>query len=359
MSLYTFSTVCSLLLGLCLFIWQTSLAISLIKKLYLDRKDKDTGGKRHKTSFIRKSTQGSAITAFIFTAIAGLAIVIIHIYNASTESVSSRDSTIHATFHYIYLIFLALAYMTTYFFMLCRLYAIFEESVFRIKKWVICLHIGIVILTTILGFTFIILVYVGLDALIGNILFAIMVFITIFAIIHLVFAFNYRLFKLVLTQQSIIMDQSMGSLSLSGKQVKMLAVARRHTLLGVMMISLAFISIIDYAIAVSVNDGEYRIMSNYSVTQGYNVLFDIINVITLNLASLSIYLGFTVNKEYYVKICNKCDIKCKSLCETMAEKKINGDAARGENNMTVTYNTIKIMPQTPSDIATPTTSAEK
>ena len=170
-----------------------------------------------------------------------------------------------------------------------------------------------------------------------NTLFGLLSGIALICQIHLIYQFNHNLFKLALDerQASNINDNENDDDDhndiLSENQKKILEMARKHTVLGGLTIFVLLMAFFEFLIAINVyaqtknatdpriSYPNYLLIGTYLNSTWYLCLFDITHIISFNIVSLSIYLGFSVNKKYYICICKPLDIGCKKLCESLVE----------------------------------------
>lgn len=307
-----------------------------------------------KLTFSQNSVQISAIGTFLFFGLSAVMIIMIRLHDLHIKGVTDYFECITMTTRILYQIFMYLGYNCAYIFMFSRLYATFEDSDFKVTKKTIYIHITVAIFSLLSSWTLIALAKVQfchaevLDTLYG--LSSIPGFI---AQIYLVFSFNHRLFKMALQVKTSVAfsprceptetdDKSQTEIqmenngTLNEKQIFVLTVVRKHTILGVIMLLTMFIILIDYLIAVNIyatsenhdhpliQYPHYLIFGTYLDATCYMVIFDIIHVLCLCIVSLSIYLGFSTNKSYYQKLCNSFDLQCKELCESLAGAKVTG-----------------------------------
>ena len=188
--------------------------------------------------------------------------------------------------------------------LLIRLYCTFQESVYQIRKRQLVIHtmnITISLICFVLSYIY---------AYNHSYIFVMIWIVSLtMGYTHLLYKFNHNLFLLVLSQtQTNLNKQRTESIELNMRQRIILQTIRKHTILGCFMvfgncffalgIQLFFFSSVQY-IAVA----------------GYYIF-----VLT---GTLCIYLGITQNRNLYGKCCNYCDRKCESICNRLAEKRLN------------------------------------
>eukprot|EP01083_Nonionella_stella_P031420 86055_1 len=312
---FVFSPIASLILGSILTTFQITLAILLIHKLFFGlNKERST------PLSIAKAMQFSAIFALILESCAGVTGIIRIIYILSTHQIPYNA---YISIYYSRLACNAFVYIALYFFLLCRMYHTFNDTYLAIKRCTIIIHIIVATLTIVLAFIMFTLALLGYGYE-TRIVFAATAVLPILAFIHLIYAFNARLFELVLTQRRTIQNDP-DNIGLSEQQIYLLRIVRKHTLLGVLMMICAFVILVIYIYGVYVSRGRYTTLSTYDEQFTYYVLFDIFIVLSLNVASYGLYLGFSINQTQYKWFCGKCDHKCKILCENIAESKLKRD----------------------------------
>eukprot|EP01083_Nonionella_stella_P117491 350226_1 len=347
MSAYTFSVICSLILSLVLLLFQSILFVSLVDKLFC-------GINRNRLStlnWFEKSLKFSAIIGYISLSLSALCITLLRLSDLAINGITHYYSTFHLILHSMYMVFMALAFTSAYFFMVCRLISTFERSTLKLSRLSIVIYIGNALITVVLGFILIIMTKSGhFDTSDLHILFAIIVIVPILALINSILSFNRRLLRMV-------SEQITNERSLSDDQLRLISAARKHTVLGVLLIINAMIALVAYGVATvayknSKNTGYYLILSTYLNDSPYFVIFDIIHVICLNFGSLLIYLGFTVNRHCYTGMCHYADGKFRRFCEDFAQKQIKG---RGDK---VTYQNVEEPDQDGTDAGVLTSDLE-
>ena len=344
---FTFSIISSLTLAILFVMFQAFLLISLLRKSFCGI----NGNRMCKLTLSQKSVQVSAIGAFFFFGLSAVMIIMIRLHDLHIEGVTDYFACITMTTRILYQIFMYLGYNCSYIFMFSRLYATFEDSDFKVTKKTIYIHIIVAVFSLFSSWTLIALAKVQfchaavLDTLYG--LSSIPGFI---AQIYLVFSFNYRLFKMAVQSKTSVAfsprcdqshtdhhkSQTQNKDTLNEKQRFVLAVVRKHTILGIILLLTMFVILIDYLIAVNIyatsenhnnpliQYPHYLIFGTYLDATCYMVLFDIIHVLCLCTVTTSIYLGFSTNKSYYQYLCDSIDLRCKELCESLAGAKVTG-----------------------------------
>ena len=349
MSAFDFSVIASLILALSLVIAQASLLISLIKKQMFGINT----GRLSRLSLSQKAVQISAIFVFAGILLAGCCIVILRIHDLCIkDGITPYFSDVHQIFHSGWITFNSLALLSAVTLAFTRAYAVFENSIYAIKPLTIKIHIAVSIFWSMSGMIFVCLAKLKLyNVIVWDTGFGINALVVIAQLFHLIWVFNYRLFRLALddqqcneqssmdNQNEITMDNSHVNddkmVQLTDKQKTMLAVVRKHSILGIFIVIFLLLANVNYLLAVQVylkskNASDSRIeyphylsLGTYLNSTKYMVIFDIILVLTFNLVTFTAYLGFSVNQKYYQYFCHYIDFKCKTFCEWKAKKKLD------------------------------------
>lgn len=330
MSSFTFSIFMSLGLIILFISFQCILLISLSRKLFYGI----NANRLSKLAVSQKAVHISAIACYCFFVLAGLCLMILRVHDIYIQDITNYFSNIFMITHLLYMIFMGTGWNCAYIFMFTRLYATFEDTKFKVTKKAIYTHIFIAIYSLLAGWICIILAKLKLcPAAIIDTIFILSKIPGLFAQLHLIFQFNYRLFKMAVQSQnepSLSPTDDINVRQLSEKQIFMLSVVRKHTILGVTLLFTLLICMLDYLLAVNVYAASpnytdsrivyphYMVLSTYLDTTSYMSLFDIIHVFCVNMVTFIIYLGFSVNKSYYLYLCNSIDLICKDLCESLA-----------------------------------------
>ena len=287
-----------------------TLFITLLKKLYC--------GVNAANKNIDIISQIITISVFMFNIIYSLCLFAFHIYISLAYS---HDKHINDLIFYIFPIIIGISlsggFVSIYIYLLFKIKNTFNETVYQIKSRIIYLHIiNITFIFSSFCIIFFILTFSRNTVKTGLILHSSLFFLLTIGYIHLLFTFNHNLFLLVLSQRQII-SKSKKNIELNERQHALLETIRKHSILACFMIFISFAFVI-MAIVVS------RYYDGY---QYENIIIQYLWIITLfifmNTGPLCIYLGFTMNRNMYTKLCGVCDKKCKNLCITMAEKKLN------------------------------------
>ena len=314
---YLISTVSGLIIGCCSFILQLSLALSLLYKHPFCRNK----NKLSKLPFDEQALPISGFTIYVGGFLISLNIVITWIYRISFDEYTpiaiQRPSDIDRQLIKLrigFMLFYGFTLISLYLFLVCRLYSTFKDTVFEIKAFTIKIYIGI--LMSSVGLSAIVLILGGFDfdRFIMFLLTAAASFLQLCAIIHLLYSFIRGLFLIVLQQRHSFINEK---IELSETQKKMMATARKHTLIGVIAIVLGLMAAVTYVVAIVIDREAYVPASSYPNWKAYDAVFDGIIVCTLNLMNFTLFLGFTVNQAMYTMLCSSCDKKCDALCEKL------------------------------------------
>eukprot|EP01084_Bolivina_argentea_P088270 159388_1 len=205
-------------------------------------------------------------------------------------------------FYWSFYLFIAISFLLFYAFMLLKLHFIFEGSIFKVKPQTIKFHIFILISITITGFSAIVLKMMDYDKYYYRLL-QVLLAICCVSLFHLIYLFNSKLFRLTLSQRRTI--STPGSIaSLSERQIALLQTITKQVLLGCIMISMLIVLIF--------------VVLTYSLTHTF-ILWFFGWCTTMNIGTLCVYLGFSVNQHIYKCICKPCHFYCGKLCNKIAE----------------------------------------
>ena len=346
MSSFLFSVVSSLILASTMSVFQISIQISLIKKLFCGINK----GRFFKLTPYQKAVHVSAI-GYGFLGFDALCLVILRVHDLAINSVANYYSDIHIIVHSLYMMLAGCAFISHYIFGVSRLYVTFEDSSYKIKTITMYIHFGTLIFICISSLSMVIMAKLQIfdTAQILNTLFGVVVALALLAQIHLIYAFNYRLFRMALDKRQATSPNDSDKIGLTQAQRNILSVVRKHTLLGVLLILIMFVGIIAYIAAVNIYSKSenarderisyqnYLVMGTYLNSTWYIVFFDIINVIAFNTVTLCVYLGFSVNKSYYKFLCKSLDTCCKHFCESCVQCRMD---ANNYENVTALQTTV-------------------
>ena len=311
MSSFLVSTISGLILGSSVFIWQLSIALLLIKKLFFGRRRKI---KLSDLSFDEKAVQFTAITVCFFFALSGFTIATVYIYKLRTDmSVYAMDDQNVLLLRFVFTSFNTLAFDSMYFFLICKVYSAFKGSAYAIKKCVIAIHSAICLTATLTVMVSFAMAIFNYDKYALKLPVALCLLLPFSAFFHLFYTFNHGLFHIVLQQRQ---QQSL-------KHDRIMAAARKHTIIGISVMLMGFLGFATYIIALVIEGGDYFLLSVYPNSKAYKIVFDIMIVPALNLTSFVLFLGFAVNQALYKGLCNLCDATIASLCETLVQSQLN------------------------------------
>lgn len=224
--------------------------------------------------------------------------------------------------------------LSTYMFLLFRLYYVFKDTYYRTSKTIFYLH-GIfwviLLLFAIVPVFFEWIAHIHLFSELIEDSIWVIVLSMIFG--HLLYNFNHKLFLLVISQKQTMyfVDSSQDeidnkSMELNQRQIRLLNTMRKQTILGCIMV----ISNLMYAASIWV----IRVLEflQESDTDEYSLAIKIVYCINLvlwsiftNGAPFAINLSFRVNTKFYMRICGSCDNKCRRYYVHKAEKRISCD----------------------------------
>lgn len=278
-------------------IWNGYLIISLLTKLWIRQKNAQNSAS-HATP---KAILYSAIAAFVGFPICYTIKLIVYITNPTpTNSIKTLNLSV------VWFSF-AVSRLSFYCFMLSRLYHSFHATEeYKISNRILYIHIAIILMTP-----FYIAIMICLQGLNVNDMYyiygsIICIVILLFGSIHILVMFNKRLYGVILKHY---MHHSPNN-SQSCKTVnRVFTVIVRNTILTCCTILMFILFVILYAIFsfVELNTVQWTILAY-------------LQVITINIASLCIYLSFSVNRKIYGRCCAVFQRNCESLCGEMVKK---------------------------------------
>ena len=289
------------------------LFITLLSKLYCRI---DGANKK-----IDKISQIVTIAAFMFNIIYSICVLAINIIQ-----ICLYDQNIYTSQWGFFMDFLDIAigislsgtFTSIYIFLLLRIRNTFKETIFEIKSRIIYLHI---INITFIYISFCIIYFVLNDSRnavrTGMILHSFLFLLLTIGYIHLLYTFNHNLFLLVLSQRQERANPQK-NIELNDIQHELLTTIRKHSILAGFMISISFVFLI--MIFVTSSHNGYKSENNLIFVESLWVLT---LFIFMNTGPLCIYLGFGMNQDLYTKLCGLCDKKCKNICISMVEKRLN------------------------------------
>ena len=140
---------------------------------------------------------------------------------------------------------------------------------------------------------------------------------------HLCYIFNHNLFLLVLQQRTTANSEQ---IELSPMQLNMLLTLRKHTLLGCILIlfdscsGLLGLLANKYLFPWLRNNDAASIPSRIWI---WLMFYTVGITFCLNVSALCIYLGFSVNRKWYICLCRFGDRICEKLCIQCTKRVIN------------------------------------
>ena len=256
----------------------------------------------------------------------------------------------HATFLFIGII-------TYYILLIFRLKIAFETSLYSVSKAVINSHFAILItICAVMIFGF--FMFISGEYLIYILIMSSLAIIISICVLHITYLFNAKLFKMVLSQRQSIYDRqrsmtpssksksSQSSIimsklsktrsSLSLKQLSMINIITKHTLLQSLSLFIMILSTLISGLSMIWINNEMWIFVFY--------LWSI--AITLIFVSFCVYLSFGVNQKCYHLFCHNCHNLMEQCCINLAEKKL----------IERSFQTPQLVPNTPSKTATNTSN---
>ena len=294
-------------------LWNGYFAVSLLSKQYMLNK------KGSKAPLTPKPILYSAIAAFLgFPICYTIKLIVYMIDPEPTDSITTLNLSV------VWFSF-AVSRLSYYMFMLARLYYSFRFSSFGINKRMLYCHIAILVITPIYIAVMIVLEGIGVTP--GYYLWGSVACIAGLAIgsLHIMYTFNQKLYEVIVTTQlnnkepSLQTNSSSTAQSLNFKDTKtgshkltrkMFVVIVKNTLLTCITNAMFLMFVILYAVFsfIELNTAQWTVLAYFQV-------------ITINAASLCIYLSFGINKKLYAKCCGKPQKKCESFFEKFMQKK--------------------------------------
>lgn len=201
-----------------------------------------------------------------------------------------------------------------------RLYETFNGTIYALPKYKVYIHI---IMATIFILLFIMVYSIPSLAIYSYNIICGYYLVMMLGAMHLVYAFNHNLFLLVLQQRSTTTSEQ---IELSPMQLNMLLTLRKHTLLGCILI---FFDSCSGSLGILANKYLFPWLRNHDTDSMPSeiwiwLMFYIIAVTScFNISSLCIYLGFTVNRRWYIRLCKFGDRICEKLCIQCTQRIMN------------------------------------
>ena len=245
-------------------------------------------------------------------------------YNWENNRVYTRDLTIWL----LCIIFTCIWWISLYLHGIFRLVATFKDSQHEIKTPIIKLYIFVLtftIFSLIIILTLRRIVIISFD--VANYLQIGVIVPSMLSGVHMIYQFNRKLFKLVLdekgTELSKSQSYSANKYHFTQNQVRKLSIGVKHTILGNSLGVFLLITVLYWSAVVLI---KFECEKYYAQNPFNYVWFSSIvsmgRVLCMMMISYPVYLGFTVNKKYYLVCCGCCDRKLKSICGKMAMKRL-------------------------------------
>lgn len=218
------------------------------------------------------------------------------------------------------IIFISL-WLAIYILLLVRLHDTFKESIHKFPLRIFKVHIVNIILFLSLYIICIVTIYFNDSIPIHSEIWLAAYFILYLGgIIHLLYAFNQKLYKLIfLVKQTLYSDV----VELNDRQIQLLGNIRKHAVLAVWIVICILSTMGQYAILVMVilrEDNEETVV--YETPNSLSGVWMISLQVLDLLVPLCIYLGYRANEKMYQRLCGKCDRICKVCCDCLAERKV-------------------------------------
>eukprot|EP01084_Bolivina_argentea_P158436 275992_1 len=297
--------------------WNLALTISLLTKLHTVKKQESKINQR-KTP---KTIYYSAIASFLGFPICYTIKLIVYMVN---PPVNNSIKTLNLT---VVWFSFAVSRLSFYIFILTRLYHSFHSSeTYKLSKYTLYAHIFIILITPISIAIMILLEGINISDtyyIIGSILCILMLLI---GSLHILYTFNNKLYLVIAenfsntvdintTESTTHMDAMQSKLRTQPRKLthKIFIVIVKNTILTCITIVM-FICIIVF----------YFIFSFIELNVMQWTVLAYLQVITINIASLCIYLSFNVNNKIYKLFClgfqGKCELLCKHLINNRSFK---------------------------------------
>ena len=221
---------------------------------------------------------------------------------------------------YIYYPFSNLAILTCYLLTMFRLYISFKDTIYKMSKCCILFHKIFIII--IMSFWIIQSVfYIQGEIMRAIICAAIGALLFMFGFVYLVYSFNRNLFKIISNQRSRTIDLSSRDekdqnktteIRWSVHQQKLLNLVVKQTLLAVIMAMSIMLYSISFGL-IATMDPKYENIGSHTLTK-----WMITEMVTTTV--ICQYLTFSVNGVCYKRICTKCHMDCRNICQYAVER---------------------------------------
>ena len=331
------------------------MAYSLIRKLFYGI----NASKLSELKLSQKWTLFSACLIFMGLSMAALSKAILRIHDLIIDEPDNYFTDFFITLFTLYITSMGIAFIFVYSFLLHRLVSTFEDSHHAISNQLYYIYVAVFIFTLLLSIIIVILGQLQVsNAWNSNTILTLGVIPGVLACISFIYQFNSRLYKLIFEEKEISMTDPN---ALTEKQIKLLSIVTKHTVLGISMGIIVIPIVVGYWFAVLIYSGfgqdwDYRqqILSTYPLDIWYIVFCDIAHVAGFCMFSFMIYCGFTANKKYYSKLCQCCDTKFREYKGRKAIRKLEQREYRHANDKSNTGTSTKGSTKTFERTKTPT-----
>eukprot|EP01084_Bolivina_argentea_P251832 422526_1 len=231
------------------------------------------------------------------------------LYVMFDEQNSNNSSVLYMIVYSLWGLFNVIGFVSSYSFLVIRLYYTYQNSIYKMTKKSIYLHSFIAILMMI---TVPIIMY---SFYISHVAFFIITgsgsIFMFFGLFALIYSFNKNLFFLVLKEKRNVVNNV--NIQLSENQISMLKTVTKQTLLGSILLGGILFLLFSSLILVAIVGNNINVLL---------VIFPWFLLITVYATMPSIYLGLTMNEKEYFFCCGRCHYCCKGLCESFAEGRL-------------------------------------
>ena len=222
------------------------------------------------------------------------------------------------------MVFVSLWWISMYLHIILRLIASFQDSAYSISKASIVIYLGSLLFSIIaLSIVYILYKTNMMSKYIEQYLQMTLVSPTILCGIHSIYQFNRKLYKIILDKEKEELSTPTSSRSvqvLTEKQLRKLTIATKHTILGN---SVAFSMVLFISYWMARNYFVKHSGKDFEPYLWYQTVIESIRMMFMALISYPIFIGFAVNRKYYLCCCKICDNQLKGICNKMALRKLD------------------------------------
>eukprot|EP00484_Ammonia_sp_Unknown_P001418 CAMPEP_0197021790 /NCGR_PEP_ID=MMETSP1384-20130603/2708_1 /TAXON_ID=29189 /ORGANISM="Ammonia sp." /LENGTH=362 /DNA_ID=CAMNT_0042449697 /DNA_START=30 /DNA_END=1118 /DNA_ORIENTATION=- len=219
---------------------------------------------------------------------------------------------------WLYFMLLGVSYILFYILLLFRLYHTFDDSVYSNKSIIYKVHIANIACLFLMGC---VAVYIRSTLEVMFYILAVIIFLScLLSAIHLITLFNKQLFELTLDmrRRTVLSEvnehpnskQNKVEIEITDQQQNLLRLIRKQSLLAGIIFSMMIINLLWI--------GVYPFFPGGAMYVAWWIMW----CVTLSAATWSVYLQFKWADGCYRVICSRCDMRCASVCERMAGRRI-------------------------------------